>query len=199
MKRGYLSVRWVYLITPLCLLLSGLSMCVCTWLQFLFWGGRGASLQSSAMTAHTTAGRSGDTPQEGRRGSGVERSVSRQRRNAPHSAFLTALRQAFEGYQQTAGAGAAHPNESRSQWVPVNQNSSFKESRSELFHPDLYRHSLLARPFIESWVFIYSHWGTKIIRLQRLNNITLFSWLFFYFRCIFICSLLLFLILHLFL
>lgn len=114
---------------------------VCVYLASVPVGG-GASLQSSAMTAHTTAGRSGDTPLEGRRGSRVERSVARQRRNAPHSAFLTALRQAFEGYQQTAGAGAAHPNESRSQWVPVNQNSSFKESRSELFHPDLYKHSL---------------------------------------------------------
>lgn len=149
-------------------------MCVC---NSSCWGG-GASLQQWQLIPRL--GAPVIHPWGGRRGSGVERSVARQRRNAPHSAFLTALRQAFEGYQQTAGAGAPHPTESRSQWVPVSQNSSFKESRSELFPPDRYKHSLSARPFIESWVFIYWHWGTKIIQQFFRPFFILFRWIFIF-------------------
>lgn len=81
--------------------------------------GRGASLQSPAMTAHTTAGRSGDTPLGGGVGFAKWRGAEGWR-NAPHSAFLTALRQAFEGYQQTT-ACAADP---RSDLEPLIQTRS---------------------------------------------------------------------------
>lgn len=62
----------------------------------------------------------------------MERSEARPKRNAPHSAFLTALRQAFEGYQQTTGAGAARAADPWSQCV-VSQNRSFRP-----FYPNLY-------------------------------------------------------------
>lgn len=77
-KRGYLSVRWVYLVTPLCLLLSGVCVYVCV--QQLLLGRGGIA---TAMTAHTTAGRSGDTPLGGAEGewSREERSEAEEKRS----------------------------------------------------------------------------------------------------------------------
>lgn len=57
-------------------------MCVCALGYSSCWGG-GASLQNSAMTAHTTAGRSGDTPLGGAEGerSREERSEAEEKRS----------------------------------------------------------------------------------------------------------------------